>query len=151
MFDIPQGVSEAAEIIDTIRSEIVQNSRQSVSHYNHELENSLAVVQREGSSADWCIEGNEPVRMSTALTTRSFIETLPGRYQNPDIAPEPDGHISVEWYLEKRRLLTVSIGPDQKLYWAALIGNEDPRGSATFTGRTPPTVAFLLERIYSVV
>lgn len=102
----------------------------------------------EADTDEWRREGNLPVTEETIHTVKSFLEELPVEYQHPDIAPEPDGHVSMEWYVNKRRLLTVSAAPGNRLYWAALIDNEDPRGSLTLQGSVPNTVLFMLERIH---
>ena len=149
MFELPQGVSAAADALDAFRYEQLRLSRQTASRYNHNLENSLAAALGESKTDEWRNDGNEELLPETALIAKAFVETLPVQYQNPDIAPEPDGHLSLEWYVDKRRLLSVSVDRNGTLHWAALIGNEDPRGSYQFTGKLPPTIAFMLERIFN--
>lgn len=149
MLDMPQGVSDAAIISDACSAEIQLQSQQTVSRYNHELEDGLADALREGTSPEWLADENLKVQASTIMMAKSFLESLPTNFQNPSIAPEPDGDISIEWYREKRRLLTASINAVGTIEWAALFGNEDPRGTVQFSGRTPDTILFHLTRILS--
>lgn len=147
MFDIPQGVSDAAMIADNCQAEIQIQSQQTASRYNHELEDLLTAAFNEGTSDEWRVDGNTEVQTATIVFAKSFIESLPAKLQNPTIAPEPDGDISIEWFAEKRRLLTASINSTGRIEWAALLGNEDPRGSIQFSGNAPETILFYLTRI----
>ena len=147
MFDIPQGVSDAAYITDNCNAEIQIQSQQTATGYNHELEGSLATVLEEGNSAEWIADGNKQIQASTIMFAKLFIESLPANFQSPTIEPEPDGDISIEWYKEKRRLLSASISSVGSIEWAALLGSEDPRGTINFTGKAPETIVFHLSRI----
>jgi len=147
MFDIPQGVSDAAYITDSCNAEIQIQSQQTATGYNHELEGSLATALKDGSSAEWLADGNQQIQASTIMFAKAFIESLPVNFQSPTIEPEPDGDISIEWYKEKRRLLSASISSVGSIEWAALLGSEDPRGTITFTGKAPETIVFYLSSI----
>lgn len=78
---------------------------------------------------------------------RQLVESLPLSYRTPNIAAEPDGHVHLEWYVNSRRVLEVSINPDGRLHWAALIGDEDPRGTCRFEGQAPPTLLYWIGRV----
>jgi len=147
MFDMPQGVSDAAYITDSCNAEIQIQSQQTTTGYNHELEGLLATVLEEGNSNEWVADGNEQIQASTIMFAKLFVESLPTSFQSPTIEPEPDGDISIEWYKEKRRLLSASICSVGSIEWAALLGSEDPRGTINFTGKAPETIVFHLSRI----
>jgi len=147
MFDMPQGVSEAAIIADSCHAEIQIQSQQTASRYNHQLIDSLASAYNEAISTEWLADGNSEIKPATLVYAKEFIESLPAKFQNPTIAPEPDGDLSIEWFAEKRKLLTVSMNSTGRIEWAALFGNEDPRGSIQFSGKTPDTILFYLTRI----
>jgi len=147
MFDMPKGVSDAAFITDSCYAEIQLQSQQTTTGFNHELEALLATALQEGNSDEWLKDGNKPIQASTIMFAKSFIESLPVSFQSPTIEPEPDGDISIEWYKEKRRLLSASINSVGSIEWAALLGSEDPRGTINFTGKAPETILFHLSRI----
>ena len=65
-----------------------------------------------------------------------LIEALPHGFPSPTVTAEPDGYLNLEWYRNPRRLLSVSISPQSSLYWAALIGSEDPRVDARFVSNS---------------
>lgn len=81
------------------------------------------------------------------MIAKQFVESLPVAYRTPTISGEPDGHISLEWYVHPRRIFTVSINPNGILHWAALIGAEDPRGSCPFYGEMPRTLLYWIGRV----
>lgn len=60
---------------------------------------------------------------------------------------EPDGHITLEWHRATNRLLSVSVSPEAMLYWAALVGEEDPRGTCPFNGEVPETILYWIGRV----
>ncbi len=76
-----------------------------------------------------------------------FIEALPHGYPLPVITGELDGHINLEWYRQPRRILSMSVSPEGMLYWAALFGIEDPRGSCPFYGDIPETILHWIARV----
>ena len=66
----------------------------------------------------------------------------------PSISAEPDGQLNFEWYQTPRRLLSASINSSGTLYWAALIGSEDPRGSCQFVDQFPQTLLYWIGQVY---
>jgi len=68
----------------------------------------------QATAAEWQSSDTE-----TAITPEvrdaviRFLELLPPGFPQPSVCGEPDGHISLEWYRNPRRIVSVSIGPDQ--------------------------------------
>ena len=58
-----------------------------------------------------------------------FLDSLPLGISSPGISAEPDGMITFEWYCNPRRVLSVSIDSDGRLYYAALIGTSKRHGA----------------------
>ena len=141
------GVSDAAQTLKKFRDGIAELNHESVTFSNLSLDDQLIDAYAEASQPDWDGEGSIAVEPATLQLAKEFVESLPRKYQTPEIAPEPDGHVNLEWYNGKRRLLSVSVNPDGRLHWAALIGSEDPRGSCVFFGEAPKTLLHLLRRV----
>lgn len=142
------GFSQAAETLDEYRNRLAEFNNQSITFSNLPLEDQLIDAYEEASEPNWDGVGSVQVDPSTLGLAQQFVLSLPKKYQAPDIAAEPDGHLNLEWYQGKRRLLSVSVNPDGRLHWAALIGPEDPRGSCVFTKEAPKTLLHVLKRIY---
>jgi len=141
------GFSEAAETVDRVRDLEAKRRDETVTFSKQPLFDQLIDVFRECSQPGWEGEGAEAVEQQTLLIAKQLVESLPTSYRNPTISGEPDGHISLEWYVHPRRILTVSVSPNRTLHWAALIGAEDPRGSCPFYGEMPKTLLFWIGRV----
>jgi hypothetical protein len=96
---------------------------------------------------NWDGYGAEPVREETYNLAHQFLVALPPGMPLPSIAAEPDGHITAEWYRSPRRTLSVSIGPDGKLHYAALLGTERICGTEDFQAKMPAVLSDLIARI----
>ena len=107
----------------------------------------LAEISQACRIAGWDSEGARAVEQVTLQHAYRFLEALPPGYPLPDITAEPDGHLELEWYRGTRQVLSVSINPAGMLYWAALIGTEDPRGSCPFNGEIPDTIRYWIRRV----
>ena len=107
----------------------------------------LSDVWQRCREANWDGEGAKAVEQEAYQTARRLLESLPAAYSAPTISAEPDGHLNLEWYRQSRQLVTVSVSPDKTLYWAALVGSEDPRGSCQYSGEFPGTLLYWIERV----
>jgi hypothetical protein len=82
----------------------------------------------------------------------ALVEDLPRRFPAPDGYGDRDGDFSLEWYRGPRRNITVSIGAGGLLHWAALIGDDDPRGTWRYSPEAgdsaPEMLCIMLGRIF---
>ena len=97
---------------------------------------------------NWDGEGAQAISTETHEVARRLLESLPSDMPLPSISAEPDGQLNFEWYQAPRRLLSVSISSGGTLYWAALIGSEDPRGSCQFVDQFPQTFLYWIGQVY---
>ena len=112
------------------------------------LFDTLQETSQRCQQPDWDGEQAEAISIETYAVARRFIEALPRHSPLPTITPEPDGQLNFEWYHSPRRLLTVSVSASGTLYWAALIGSEDPRGSCQFSDQFPKTLLFWISQVF---
>ena len=80
-------------------------------------------VAREASVRDWDGEGAVAVDPLTAGNAVRFIQALPSFVAMPEVSPEPDGGISLDWIESRTRILSISIGRSSALPMAWLDGN----------------------------
>jgi hypothetical protein len=80
----------------------------------------LARVAKACSQRGWDGYDAQPISPQTQRNARAFLEDLPMWLQAPDIVPEPDGEIAIEWDLGPGRIFSVSIGDTGKLHYAGL-------------------------------
>lgn len=141
------GFSEAAETLREAYNDEVLRRKETMTFSDPSLDDQLIDVFEECSQPGWEGEGSVAVEKKTLLLVKELIESLPKAYRNPTISGEPDGHVDLEWYVNPRRVLTVSVSPKAVLHWAALIGAENPRGSCHFYGEAPKTLLYWIQRV----
>jgi len=112
------------------------------------LRSSLLETYQRCQHPQWDGERADPISEDTYTVALRFLEALPRDSQLPTVNAEPDGQLNFEWYLAPRRLLTVSVSATGTLYWAALIGSEDPRGSCQFVDQFPKTLLYWISQVY---
>lgn len=142
------GLSETAKLLERTQGSILERYRQAVTVSRQELLDTIFEIWQAADEA-WKVGEDEHVIQEEVMETACrFVQALPIGFHLPSITGEPDGHVNFEWYRSPRRLLTVSIAPDSRLHWAALIGTEDPRGSCRFGDRIPKSLLYYIARVY---
>ena len=144
---IGRGISEPAKYIDRTSREFSKWQQQSVTFSKQPSYEALWEAWQPCKEPNWDGDGANAVERETYQIAYRLIEALPNGFPAPTISAEPDGHLSFEWYKHPRRLLSVSVSPDGTLYWASLIGSEDPRGSCQFFNEFPKTLLYWIGRV----
>jgi len=84
---------------------------------------------------------NAPVQPATIHYAREFLDGLPAFVSDPDIYADTDGEVVFEWDFGRRRVFSVSIGPDGTLTYAGLFGHKRAHGIEELAGSIPEVVA----------
>ena len=99
----------------------------------------------ECARSGWGASEAEPVYKCAAIRAADFIRALPEGVPLPELAPEPDGSISLDWIRSRNRLLSLSVGTSDRLPYAWVDGAENGHAVVFFDGKNiPPDI---LERI----
>jgi len=114
------------------------------------LDNELAEVWEECSKPDWDGHGAVAVRERTYQNAQRFLLALPLGTRPPSVGAEPDGQITFEWRHSRRRILSVSVSPEDELHYAALLGPSRTCGTEPFFGEVPKLIRELIGRVYDV-
>ena len=141
------GVSGPARYIAQTTRDVIRRQQDAVTFSRQPAFDALWVAWHPCRNASWDGEGANPIELDTFQTAYRLIEAMPNGFPVPTIHSEPDGNLQFEWYRDPRRLLSVSICPDGMLYWAALVGLEDPRGSCQFFSEFPKTLLYWIGRV----
>ena len=96
------GGSDAARTVQNCLEQFSRNNDGSVTFSCWPLDNELIDVYSEAGHPNWDGVGSTAISPSTILLTRRCIAVLPRKYQAPEISPEPDGHMNLEWYVSKK-------------------------------------------------
>jgi hypothetical protein len=94
----------------------------------------LYTVAEECSQLNWDGYSAAPIANDTYRFALSFLQELPLGTPAPSIAPEPDGHICLEWYTSPRQVFSISVSADGDLHYAALLGARRINGTEPFLG-----------------
>lgn len=99
---------------------------------------SLHEIADECSGENWDGYGAEPINLLALWNAEDLIRALPDGFPVPEVAPEPDGSISLDWTESVTRRLSASIGPSNRFAFAWLNGTERGHAVVAFEGVTLP-------------
>ena len=109
--------------------------------------NELYQVYQECRNPNWDGYNAFPVLTDTVSLAGEFLSSLPLGTPSPSFGAEPDGHITMEWHHSPFRTLSISISPEKKLHFAALIGANSYYGTENFYGEISRSIQDLINRV----
>ncbi|MFW6002454.1 MAG: hypothetical protein ACOCQD_03860 [archaeon] len=110
----------------------------------------LYQVYCECSEKDWDCYDAFPITETTYLNTRNFLKQLPLEItKEAEPGSEPDGSLTLGWYVNKDYQISVSIDEKNHLYYAAAIGNS--KASGEFNLSTTDDISELLKLIKQIL
>lgn len=97
------------------------------------------------------LRSDEPLDVSGPAfdVALGLLNSLPPLIPLPDVEIEPDGQLALDWHVSPRRVLSLSVGPQGTIGFAALLGSEPVHGRTAFAGTLPRTVRHLLDRLFA--
>ena len=143
-----RGNSQTAQYLDGANQAMGQYFRESIAFGKQSAHDELATIWEECKESNWDGYNALPVQTATLRNTYVLIERLPLGYPLPSIGAEPDGNLTLEWYLHSRWIVSVSVSPEGILYYAALFGNSDIRGSEPYFDEMPKPILDLIQRVH---
>lgn len=147
------GLSGDAQFVDRSARDSLLGFRKaySLDDGRRAVQAELAGQQEECSRPGWDGYGAEPVTMDSYRNAYRFIEALPSGFPMPSVGAEADGHLTLEWYRNPSRVVSVSVSPDGELHYAALLGFSARRnGTEPFIGEVPADLLQLIRRVMFV-
>ena len=140
-----RGWSDAADFISEEITKTRKKLEDSIS-FGQPL-NELYQVYQECRNPDWDGYNAYPVLPDTVSLAGEFLSSLPLGTPSPSFGAEPDGHITMEWHHSPFRTLSISISPEKKLHFAALIGANSYYGTENFYGEISRNLQDLINRV----
>lgn len=70
----------------------------------------------------------DPVTKNHLEAAIHVVNRLPVDVTTPTVGAEPDGQITLEWYVNPKQLLSVSVDPIGELHYAGMIGDDQIHG-----------------------
>jgi len=137
---LSNSMSESGLASYEIKESITQYSEESFALFGsrNNLIAEIYEMSEECAKENWDGYGAVPISITTIWNTESFIRLLPVSISLPEIAPEPDGSISLDWIPGRYRTFSLSIGESNQLAYAWLEGSERGHGVARFDFQVIP-------------
>lgn len=143
-------VSEEAETIEIAASELTISAERSQALFGAKqaVLSELRTITADCSAANWDNSGAVAIDSAAFQKAADAIRTLPDGFPLPEVAPEPDGALSMDWIRTPYRLYSLSVGPMNRLAYAWLDGTDKGHGVVGFDGiNLPERVLSDIQRI----
>lgn len=135
-------LSREAHIVSEAATEFVKLAERSeaLSGDKNAVFSDLAELGTDYADRGWDGGNAAPIDPVTMFFVRRFIHALPDDIPMPELAPEPDGSVSLDWSKSRSRLFSLSIGPSNRLAFAWLDGGDKGYATAQFSGADIPSL-----------
>ena len=124
-----------------------------LTHYSRLAPRDLALAELARVYSDcrrdgWDGYSARPISPGAYHAAVRFLLAIPAAFPMPDIVPEPDGEISLEWDQGRWKALSLSVGDHGRISYAALLGIENrKKGSEVFDDVIPPEILWILWQV----
>jgi hypothetical protein len=134
-------VSSEADSIRKSACAIVESRERSFSLFGIKSAaiSDLWAFAAEHAQNGWDGENGRGISLLAVRTAEAVIRCLPGDVAIPELAPEPDGSISLDWIYSRTRFVSVSAGDNDRLPYAWIDGTDRGHAVARFDGERIPT------------
>jgi len=110
----------------------------------------LEEIYEECSEKNWDGYGADKISHEAYYEATKLLNLIPTTFPMPEIAPEPDGGIGIEWYKGKGQTFIISVDGRTVIAFAGLFGeNSEVYGTETFTNIIPTFIFDHLKRLFS--
>ena len=111
---------------------------------------SLREIYRECSEEGWDGYDALPITGSAYVEAKRLIESLPltSFFPMPEVVPEPNGEIGLEWYRKSRLVFIASVSGRNEIVYAGLFGANKTHGTEYFGDSLPSVILENLKRLY---
>lgn len=111
---------------------------------------SLDEVFEECSKEGWHGDEALPITEDAYLEAKRLIMSLPiiSFFPMPEIIPEPNGEIALEWSKGNRQVFVVSVSGRNQIVYAGLFGINKTHGTEYFGDSLPSAIMENLRRLY---
>ena len=110
----------------------------------------LDEVYDECSVANWDGYNAQPISREAYFEASKLLRILPNSFPVPDIGPEPDGGIGLEWYKEKWFSFIVSVNGKNIITYVGRFGkNNHFYGTESYNNSVPEIILNGLKRLFS--
>lgn len=144
-------ISSRDESLDVIKREIDRLSVLVTWQKKTEVIDSVIDGFRKHQKQNWDGYGAVPLSEAACEEAILFLKQLPMSIPSPEVVPNPDGDISLEWYLRKRSLFVVTFSGRRVISYAGIFGKGAKlHGTEVFVDSIPSPIIENLCRLFSL-
>lgn len=133
---------------DAVPSDLLREARPRPSRRAEmDLVDALLDVASQASEAGWDGYDARPADPDSLRHTYTLVRRLPQDLPAPEFSVDPDGEISLEWFVGPRRTFSVSVGADGRLSYAGLHDEATVHGTDRIGDDLPELLLFHLRRL----
>ena len=101
----------------------------------------------EYSMENWDGYNAKPLSQKACFEAKKFLQLMPSSLPLPQINPEADGEIELEWYKNSKCLFAISLGGNNMLTFAGIFGEINKiHGTEAFVDLIPATIVSYIKR-----
>lgn len=108
---------------------------------------SLYELCRECSVEGWDGYDALPIAEDACDEAKRFIRSLPVNFPMPEIVPEPNGGIGLEWSKGNRLIFVAGVNGKNEIVYAGLFGMNKSHGTEYFGDTLPQVIIENLKRL----
>jgi hypothetical protein len=126
----------------------VLKKTEALGHMDEALQ-SLYEVFEECTKEGWDGYDALPITEEAYFAAIKLIKSLPvTAFPMPEVTPEPNGDVGLEWYRENRLVFVVSVSGKSEIVYAGLFGANKTHGTEYFGDSLPSIILENLKRLY---
>jgi hypothetical protein len=133
-------ISSEAKAVFSAATDVARKAEQSVALFGEKAKalSALAALAMEYAGPGWDGEDAEGIDPIAVYRAEVFLRALPAGVPVPELAPEPDGAISLDWICTRHRVFSLSIDRSDRLAYAWVDGTDSGHGAVRFDGYNIP-------------
>lgn len=108
---------------------------------------SIDELCRECSIDGWDGYDSLPITGDACEEAKRFVKSLPANFPMPEIVPEPNGGIGLEWSKGNRLIFVASVSGKNEIIYAGLYGINKSHGTEYFSDTLPLAIIENLKRL----
>jgi len=138
-------VSQYSAQLDTLLKRANTQLNGAAQNWEPQIRAAVAAIADECSMTNWDGDGAAPVSAEALRlverVARLFYCYVPRNTPAPELIPEADGEVSLNWSRDLDRVFSVSIGSHDKLNYAGRLGGGvEPHDVARFNPQDPSAI-----------
>lgn len=138
-----------------VQVRILANERGVALHRGNSMSSTESLERLTKLAADCSRDGWDgyaatAVSAAAVANAARLIHALPKDLPSPDPGAEPDGCVTLEWYVSPSLFISVSVAPNGRLDYVAILGERKEPGTSAVADEFPSGIRRLVRQICSV-